>query len=195
MLPSPQLAEFRKTHIEDVAEAKRLWKAIAASGSVPSKVTLAYPAGSRHQLIMERLANNWQRRLGLEVNFEPQEWNHYIDVLKKSPPALFRYAWTAVYPDPRFFLGIFEGNSLNNFGRWHSRGFDEKLAALDVSSPADTDFWKNVFEAEELLVWQEAALIPLYHYSKSYMARGELGRRLGFTYNGFVDVTRLTKNE
>jgi oligopeptide transport system substrate-binding protein len=195
LLPSSDLASFRQTHREDVAEAKRLWKEAGAERTLPSKVTLAYPSGSRHQLLMERLANNWQRRLGLEVNFEPQEWNSYIDLLKKSPPQLFRYAWTAVYPDPRFFLGLFEANNLNNFGRWMSKDFDQKLAGLDSMSRADADFWQKVFEAEELLVWKEAALIPLYHYSKNYMARGELGRKLDFTYNGFVDFTRLTRNE
>jgi oligopeptide transport system substrate-binding protein len=195
LLPASELAEFRRAHTEDVVEAKRLWREVAANTPVPKKLTLGYPAGSRHQLLMERLANNWQRRLGLEVVFEPQEWNHYIDVLKKSPTEVFRYAWTAVYPDPRFFLSLFEGNNLNNFGRWISKDFDQKLAALDSSSRADSDFWKKVFEAEDLLVWKEAALIPLYHYSKSYMARGEIGRKLGFTYNGFVDLTRLTKNE
>jgi oligopeptide transport system substrate-binding protein len=195
LLPSSELAAFRREHTEDVAEAKRLWKEASSNSKPPKKLALGYPSGSRHQLLMERLANNWQRRLGLEVTFEPQEWNHYIDVLKKSPPELFRYAWTAVYPDPRFFLSIFEGSSLNNFGQWLSKDFDQKLAALDPSSREDADFWKKVFEAEELLVWKEAALIPLYHYSKTYMARGELGRKLGFTYNGFVDLTRLTKNE
>jgi len=197
MLPSQELSSFRSKFREDPKEARRLWDAAKekAGVPVPKRISLGYPAGSRHQLLMERLANNWRRHLGVEVSFEPQEWNHYVDLLKKNPPSVFRYAWTAVYPDPRFFLNLFDSSSLNNFGRWRSTTFDARLHELEKAPVQDSDFWQGVLSAEEELVWKEAAVIPLYHYSKSFMARGEVGRRLRFTYQGFVDVASLTRDE
>jgi ABC-type oligopeptide transport system substrate-binding subunit len=195
LLPTKTLDAFRERHRENVAEAKRLWAEASARTTAPKRIRLGYSAGSRHQMLMERLANNWKRHLGVEVDFEPSEWNHYIAVLKKQPPEVFRYAWTAVYPDPRFFLGLFSSSSPNNFGRWRSEVFDAQLKGLDAQTGFDEKFFDDVFAAEETLVWNEAALIPLYHYSKLYMARGELGRKLKFTYQGFLDLTQLTKAE
>jgi hypothetical protein len=64
---------------------------------------------------MERLQNNWRRHLGVKTRLEPMEWNSYVAFLKKTPPQIFRYAWTAVFPDPRFFLNLFGADSLQNF--------------------------------------------------------------------------------
>jgi hypothetical protein len=49
---------------------------------------------------------------------------------------------------------------------------------------------KNILKWKKFLVWEEAAVIPLYHYSKNVMARPHL-LKPRVNYQGFLDLTAL----
>ena len=130
---------------------------------------LFYNPGDRHQLLMERLVHNWKTYLGIQVELNPLEWKMLVAQLKSAPPDLYRYAWTAVYPDPLFFLELFTSTSLNNFGGWKNSQYDKMVEALSKVpiEKRDEAFWHKVLHVQMILVREDPALIPIYHYVRA----------------------------
>lgn len=155
--------------VSDLAKAK----SIKSRYSLPKNpIPLHYNAGERHQLLMERLAFVAQEALGLKIQLEPMEWKALVAELKVKPPALYRYAWTAVYPDPIFFLELFASDSVNNFGRYSNKRFDQILKSLQSVAYEERGeaFWALIREAERILVVDDPAILPMYHYVGSSLA-------------------------
>jgi oligopeptide transport system substrate-binding protein len=178
--------------IFDASKARAL---LAEAGYAdPSKfpvLKLFYNSGERHKLLMERAANNWKTQLGVKVELEPIEWKVLVAQLKTRAPDLWRYAWSAAYPDALFFLELWLSDGLNNFGKWKNAEYDRLVnSLLDTPFDArDAKFWSRVARAQEILVREDPALIPVYHYVRNALVRpGIYG--LEFTGRG----TGLLKN-
>lgn len=155
---------------------------------------LFYNSGERHQLIMERLANRWHESLGIKVELNPMDWKVLVSTLKSSPPDMFRYAWAAVYPDPLFFLTLFHSESPNNFGRWANAEFDARVSRLSTLAyeKRDAAFWKDIERAEKILIEDDPALIPIYHYVKTALVRDDV-QGLRYDWRGMTDLRVVSK--
>ncbi len=130
---------------------------------------LYFNGGERHKMLMERFAYNAFQTLGVKIQLHPIEWKVLLSQLKFKAPDMYRYAWTAVYPDPLFFLELFHSKNINNFGGYKNKDFDALIEELQKVSldKRDLDFWKKVSEAQDILVRKDPALIPIYHYQKN----------------------------
>ena len=157
-------------------------------------IELMYNSGERHKILMERVAYQIETNLGLKVQLQPMEWAVYVSSLKIKAPEIFRYPWTAAYPDPRFFLELFGEHSLNNFGKYRNPKYNSLIEQLGgLSSTRDgARFWDRVRQAEKLLIHDDVALIPLYHYRKSLLIKPSL-KGLELNSLGFVDFSKLRK--
>lgn len=150
---------------------------------------LFYSSGDRHQLLMERLAHNWADTLGIRIALEPMEWKVLVSRLKTKAPELYRYAWAAVYPDPLFFLELFTSASPNNFGHWSNKDYDAlvtKLANVPIDR-RDASFWKDVERAQKILVEDDPALVPIYHYVKTVLVKSDV-EGLTYDWRGMPDL-------
>jgi oligopeptide transport system substrate-binding protein len=161
-------------------------RALLKEAGVPSPrppLKLYFNPGERHKLIVERLANNWKRYLDWDIQLEAMEWKGLVSMVKAGAPELWRYAWTAVYPDPIFFLDLFRTESLNNFGAWSNAEYDSlvsKLSAVALEA-RDEAFWQGVARAEKILVEEDPAFVPVYHYVRTLLVRPNLE---GFEMSG-----------
>lgn len=146
---------------------------------------LFYNSGERHQLLMERAANNWKTHLGIQVELNPMEWKVLVATIKGKAPDLWRYAWAAVYPDPVFFLDLYTTHSQNNYGRWSNANYDRLVAKLGDTplDKRDDAFWKDVERAQKILVEEDPALIPIYHYVRNTLVRSTV-KGLEFNWRG-----------
>lgn len=150
------------------AEAERRWAKLLQEKPAYKKLSLKlfYNGGERHQLLMERFAYLVKKHLKMTLILEPMEWKALVSQIQSSAPDLYRYAWTAIYPDALFFLELFHSQSQNNFGGWRNRAYDEiveRLAQVPLEK-RDQKFWQDLRRAEDLLTREDPALIPLYHY-------------------------------
>lgn len=158
----------------DLPRAKKLLaEAGYGAGHPLPKLVLSYNSGERHQLLMERLVFRWKTDLGIEVDLNPMDWKLLVSQVKTKPSDLYRYAWNAVYPDALFFLELFQSQGLNNFGGWSNKEFDELLASLESTSMEhrDESYAKKLSRAQDILVHDDPALIPIYHYSKNCLLK------------------------
>ena len=183
--------------LDQVLEAQKLFtEAGFSKGKAFPKLPLLYNSGERHQMLMERLANNWKRNLGIDVSLEPMEWKAMVAQLKSKTPALYRYAWTAVYPDPLFFLELFLSDSPNNFAHWSNAHYDTLVRGLQKTAIENRDsrFWKDVQEANRILVWDDPALIPIFHYRNTVLVKPEI-QGFGLTLTGFTPLKNVSRKE
>lgn len=192
----PETAQMKKS-LSDPTAARSLFKEAGFGDAKKApRLELFFNAGERHQLLMERLAHHFKSELGLDIRLEPMEWKVLVAQLKVKAPDLYRYAWAAVYPDPIFFLELYLSDSLNNFGGWKNEEYDRIVRALAAVPLANRDdgFWKKVQRAQEILVSEDPALIPVYHYVRHVLVKPNV-KGLRFLGNGTGPLKDVTKSE
>jgi oligopeptide transport system substrate-binding protein len=126
-------------------------------------ITLLFNTSEGHQRIAEAIQQMWQEELGVEVQLTNQEFGVYLD--QRSTFPVWRAGWCSDYPDNHNFLyDVFHSTSDNNDTGWVSEEFDaliEEAASL-TDYAARTELYA---QAEEILVYEDAAMIPIYFYS------------------------------
>ena len=154
-------------------------------------VTLAFSAIGQHELIAGAIQDMWADVLDVEVELESiQKFSDYLDLLKTDAPQVYRMGWCRYYPDTHCFLNdLFHSTSdYASYTNWSSDAFD----ALVDQAAASTDVAKRVewyTQAEEILVREDAVIIPIYWYGNSALTQPYIHR----TYSQLPGVERFEK--
>jgi oligopeptide transport system substrate-binding protein len=132
-------------------------------------ITLMHNTSEGHALIAQAIQQMWKDTLGIEVEVTNQEWQTYLDLLDTDAPQVFRYGWCADYQDPHNFLNdVYRSDSGNNDTNWGNAEFDALLDEAKVLT--DTQARKDLYaRAEHILTWEDAAIAPIYFYTKLSM--------------------------
>ncbi len=148
---------------------------LAAAGHPGGKglkpIPLYYRADRDGQRIVKELDQQY-RTAGIPVELRAVEWTYLKTLTRKDPPALFRIAWIADYPDPDNFLYVlFHGARAGQTNRVHYRS-PKADAALDAarSMPAGPERLAAYGRAEELITG-EAPWVFLYHQSADLLVK------------------------
>jgi oligopeptide transport system substrate-binding protein len=152
-------------------------------------LTYMFNTSSSHQKIAETLQQMWKDVLGVNVKLVNQEFKVYL-VTVKSPetPQLWRLAWCQDYPDANNFIReVFAINGAQNPAEkgepvggvnWKNDKFEELVSQAAV----ETDHAKRVelyAQAEEILVWDDAAIAPVYWYTRVTVTKPYVTRTFG----------------
>ncbi len=96
-----------------------------------------------------------------------QEWAVYLKTVNgEDTPQIYRMGWCADYPDQNnWVLENFHSTlSLNN-PKWHNAEFDK--AVEDAQKSSDPAKRKELYyRAEQILSQEEAAIAPIYYYTR-----------------------------
>lgn len=180
--PSPEAGDdFGPPVTADLEKAKEF---LAASEKYPSaeqmpEITLMSNQEEGHVKIAEAIQQMWQEALGVQVNFVTQEWKVFLETRHNDPPQIARNGWCQDYPDADNFLrGVLRSDSPNNDTRWGNEEFDRLVdEAARETDPAKR---KELYiQAEKILVEEEAAIIPLYWYTKVEVTKPRVNRTYG----------------
>lgn len=167
----------------DVEEAKRL---LAEAGYPEGKgfprIALTYDTDTpEHGQIAQSLSRQWREKLGLEFDLNGMEHLQFRDVYKPSlvdgklKPgnfAISRGSWYGDYLDVTTFTDMFLPQSLNNTAVW----VNEEYAALNRQARETADPQERydlLAKAEEIFL-DEAAILPLFHYTNRAMNRADV---------------------
>jgi len=150
-------------------------------------ITLMFNTSEGHQAIAEAIQQMWKDALGIEVNVVNQEWKVYLETIKGADtPQSYRLGWCLDYADANNFIyEVFAlGGSANpsEDGETASGGIGwdksdplyEAFEAKMVEAARELDPAKRVemyAEAEEMLVWEKAAMAPIYWYTRTSMTK------------------------
>jgi oligopeptide transport system substrate-binding protein len=161
-------------------------------------ITLYYNTSTQHQRILEAIQQMWKDVLGLEVKLQSMDWKAYLPYIKSlDTPQMFRLTWGQDYPDANNFAREnFAAGGNNNplddtgnvFGgvNWYNEKFEELtvLAAQEMDPQKRIELYAQI---EQLLVWDEAVIIPLYWFTRTNCTRPHVVRTYSNTGHEHVE--------
>jgi oligopeptide transport system substrate-binding protein len=180
---APTIEEYPDLGVKfDPAKAKEELDAYFADTgetleSLQGQVSLFFNTSSGHQKIAEAAQAFWKDNLGLDVQLVNQEWKVYLETVKSTEtPQIWRLGWCQDYPDANNFIAEnFVPNGSSNPADEAGEPFggvnwkNDQFIQLVTDAAVETDLAKRVelyAQAEEILVWEDAAIIPIYWYTR-----------------------------
>jgi oligopeptide transport system substrate-binding protein len=152
----------------NIEEAKKL---LAAAGFPGGQGLPVIDIQTRNDEIMPRVAEAlqamWQRELGLRTTISQVEQKTWIQNQQSSNYGISTAAWTADFPDPVTFLGMFTANSAYNWTGWSHPDYEQLMDR--ASTTADGSQRYEIFQQAETLLLNEAPVAPLFYGAQTYL--------------------------
>lgn len=128
--------------------------------------TILYNSGSGHQAIAEFIRQQWKANLNIDVTLISQEWATYLANRNDGRFDVARAGWVGDYQDPNTFLELFVTGAGMNGGRYSNLTYD-MLINEAAKMPSGADRYSVLRTAEEILINEDQAIIPLYFYTSA----------------------------
>ncbi len=152
----------------DLAEARRL---LAEAGHPGGKNMPAIEFQCRNDELSPRIAEAlqamWQRDLGVRTAISQMEQKIWIQNQQSLNYGITTAAWTADFPDPITFLGLFSATSGYNWTGWKSAPYDQLLDT--AANTADAAKRYEIFQKAEAFLLNEAPVTPLFFGAHTYL--------------------------
>ena len=152
----------------DLEEAKKL---LAAAGFPGGQGLPAIDIQCRNDEIMPRLAEAlqaaWRRDLGVRTTISQVEQKTWIQNQQTLNYGISTAAWTADFPDPVTFLGLFTADSSYNWTGWKSPEFEKLMDSAATTSDAKQRH--EILQQAEALLLQEAPVSPIYFGAQTFL--------------------------
>lgn len=178
--PDPEKVDFGPPLTADVEKAKEfLAESKYPTAEKLGEITLMTNQVEGHVKIAEAIQQMWQDALGVKVNLITQEWKVFLQTRHDDPPQIARNGWCQDYPDADNFLRVvMRSDSPQNDTRWKNAEFDKLVdeAAVETDVAKRQDLYT---QAEKLLVDEDAAIIPLYWYTRVEVTKPSVTRTNG----------------
>lgn len=137
----------------------------ARAGGAPAlKFKAGFDSNSRNAMIMEKIqADLKQGGSPIELELFNQDWKSYLRELKLNAPPLFRFGWLAAFADPISHLQALTSKNPNNLTGWSHARYDRLVSEIEGMESGSARA-KKVVDAQKILVAEECAVVPIYHY-------------------------------
>ncbi|MDO5091336.1 MAG: peptide ABC transporter substrate-binding protein [Cardiobacteriaceae bacterium] len=152
-----------------IARARELYAKAGYSKDNPLKISLAYNTSESHKQIAVAVSAMWKQTLGVETELDNQEWKVLIAKLGAGSLPLFRYAATANYNDPYYFLEGFQSASPLNHVRFKDDRYDQLVTR--AATTLDLEQRAQILHDAEKTLMDTYPLVPLYHYASAIMLK------------------------
>ena len=161
-----------QSHYPDQLAQAQMWLAQAGyPAGAGLDITLSYNASEAHAQIAQAIWMMWQAAFPeAKITIESREWADYLSVLRpdspdEDKPDIFRMGWCADYPDQNNWVNdVFNSKSGSNYAKYYNPQFDALVErAAFEPDPANREMLYH--QAEDILISQDTAIIPLYYYT------------------------------
>jgi oligopeptide transport system substrate-binding protein len=152
-------------------------------------ITIMFNTSSGHQKIAEAIQQMWKDTLGIDAKLVNQEWAVYLETIKgANTPQVWRLGWCPDYYDANNYdREVFaENGSSNPYTDGKPSGgifwFNQEYEDLMKAGAVETDNTKRVeiyAKAEEILVYTDAVIIPIYWYARNSVTKPYVVRTFG----------------
>jgi oligopeptide transport system substrate-binding protein len=148
----------------DIEQAQKLLaEAGYPNGSGFPKTVLLYNTSEGHKKIAEFLQQEWEKNLNIVIELENQEWATYLSNRNEGNFQFSRAGWIGDYQDPNTFLDMFITGAGMNGGQYSNKMYDKYINDAARMAPGAARF-ETLMKAEEIMINQDQALMPLYYY-------------------------------
>jgi len=147
----------------DPDEAIELLDSVYPDRAQMPSVSLASMSYGARSEIAEAVRLMWKETLGVDVNVEFFEnFGDYLDHLDEDAPQMWEMGLYPEYADAHYFLGeVFHSGTDVQYTHWSNGVFDDLVDQAARST--DTEERMGWYaEAEDILVNQDAVVVPLY---------------------------------
>jgi oligopeptide transport system substrate-binding protein len=156
-------------------------------------LTLTYNGAAGHGAIMQAVQQMWTEVLGIETQLATLDPTTYFSSLSEDYPMMARAGWCQDYSDANNFLyDVFYSKSSQNDPGFSNAEYDE----LVVAARTESDQAKRLElyqQAEEILVDQEAGIIPIYWYVTSQVIKPYVEQAESVTGNEAYNLWDVNK--
>jgi oligopeptide transport system substrate-binding protein len=156
-------------------------------------LTLTYNGAAGHQAIMQAVQQMWVETLGIQVELATLEPTTYFSSISEDAPMMYRAGWCQDYSDANNFLyDVFYSKSSQNDPGFSDPDYD-KLVTEARTEPDESKRLALYQQAEDILVNQKAAIIPIYWYTTNQLIKPYVEYVASITGNeayNLWDVTR-----
>jgi ABC-type oligopeptide transport system substrate-binding subunit len=125
-------------------------------------ITLTHNRGATHTAVAERMATDIEEALGLEVDFQAQDLQPFIQGVRSGDTPVFRLGWDVAGPDAGAYLyPLFHSSQVgvDNLTSYENEEVDGLLEAARVS---DDDLERRrLYREAEMAILEDAPAIPL----------------------------------
>ncbi len=152
----------------DFAAARALLKDAGYEGGRGfPPLELLMDSSQNHRVIAETVQEMWRRELGIELRLVNQDLKSTFAARRVGDFQLLRSDWIGDFLDPVTFLGVWTGDSGNNYTGWSNPTYDSLLRRAALIT--DNEQRHTLFREAEQLLLDEVPLIPIYHTNHIYL--------------------------
>jgi oligopeptide transport system substrate-binding protein len=144
-------------------------------------INAGFDSSDRNSMVMQKVQSDLRKNLGLELSLNNMDWKSYVKQLATDPPSLYRMGWLSPFSDPISSLEAFTTGNPNNYAGYANPVFDHLVEQIGALAPGPERL-RKILAAEEILVDEDAALVPLFHYVQLHAVSS---RVQGFSVNPF----------
>ena len=174
----PDGKDFRETSANDymtydVAVAGEYWeKAKQELGIDSLTLELLFEDTDALKKCAEFIQSELQTNLpGLTIELKSQPKKNRLELMRAGDYQLGITRWGPDYADPTTYLDMFITGNANNYPNYSNADYDalmERIGKGDLVYDAEAR-WEAMKEAEELLIAQDAAALPMYQQGNTYL--------------------------
>ena len=174
----PDGKDFRETSANDymtydVAVAGEYWeKAKQELGIDSLTLELLFEDTDALKKCAEFIQSELQTNLpGLTIELKSQPKKNRLELMRAGEYQLGITRWGPDYADPTTYLDMFITGNANNYPNYSNADYDalmERIGKGDLVYDAEAR-WEAMKEAEELLIAQDAAALPMYQQGNTYL--------------------------
>lgn len=143
-------------------------------------VEIRYFGSDNWNLVFQALQRQMEDTLQMQAKLTRLDGGAYRDLLSEISlpgknhtdllPHLLQVGWVADYPDPHSFMNVFTSTSESNYIRWKNPEYD-RLVASAFSTSDENARAQAYFQAQRILLEEEAVLMPLFFTSHQALVR------------------------
>ncbi|NOZ05772.1 MAG: peptide ABC transporter substrate-binding protein [Chloroflexi bacterium] len=175
---APDLLDYSK----GLPEAQKLLADAGYPEGEGLDVVLMHNTSEGHAQIAQAIQDMWATAFPkANISIENQEWKVYLKTLlpdapDSEKPNIYRLGWCADYPDENNWVNeVFNSKSDSNYAKYNNPEFDKIVEEAEKEQdPAKRS--ALYAQAEKLLVDTDAAIAPIYYYTRIQMTKPYLQR-------------------
>lgn len=188
---STDFREFSGNYLEhNLDEAKKEWK--LAKKDLGDKVTVSLLASDDEngKKISEYVQSQLEENLeGLKVEIKAQPRNNLLESRTKKDFEMSLSGWIAGSSDLDSYFNLYKSDSSYNYGEYKNDEYDKLVNdAKTVNANNPNKQFEDYKKAEEILIKDSAAQVPLYQSASNYLINPNIK---GISYHLYGDYFNL----
>src|SRR5579859_171512 len=146
-----------------LALARKLYAEAGYGPDHPFELKVNYPTNEDVRTELLAAAQMWKTALGVETTMESEEFQVYLQRVKRGDDQMTVLGWAESLRDPSLFLARFQTGGFGNYFEYSNPEVDKLLTA--ATTAMDEDRRRELYEQAERLIEEDLPGIPSYFNS------------------------------